>query len=146
MSLNMAALTKKGDLPAQKLAMVASMGLVADEAILLYRRMFPHERSSLLGVALVTEFIDGIRPEHLTRTRSNPCAEAVHGLGHKAAHRIVAARAGKLLVAAKLFVNRMARLLVRLSPDVPVAVEAEVRLFGHQQLFNPFVDRVATIT
>ena len=126
--------------------MVASMGLVADEAILLHRRMLPHERSSLLRVAPVTEFIDGIGPEHLTRTRSDPCAEAVHGLGHKAAHRIVAARAGKLLVADKLFVDRMARLLVRLSPDVPMAVKAEVRLSGHQQLFNPLVDRVAAIT
>ena len=122
------------------------MGLVTDEAILLHRRMLPQEWSSLLGVAFVTEFVDGIRPEHLARTRSNPCAEAAHGLGHKAAHRIVAARAGKFLVADKLFVDRMARLLVRLSTDVPMAVEAEVRLFGHQQLFNPLVDRVAAIT
>lgn len=146
MSRNVAALTKQRHPPIQQFAVVASMGLVADEAILLHRRMLPQEWSSLLGVAFVTEFIDRIRPEHLTCARSNPCAEAVHGVGHEAAHRIVAARAGKLLVADKLFIDRMARLLVRLSTDVPMAVEAEVRLFGHQQLFNPLVDRVTAIT
>ena len=106
------------------------MGLVADEAILLHRRMLPQEWSSLLGVAFVTEFIDGIRPEHLTRARSNPCTEAAHGLGHKAAHRIVAARAGEFLVADKLFIDWMTRLLVRLSTDVSMALEAQVRLCG----------------
>ena len=126
--------------------MVASMGLVTDEAILLHRRMLPQEWPSLLGVAFVTEFIDGIRPEHLTRVRSNSCAEAAHGLSHKAAHCIVAARAGKLLVADKLFIDRMARLLVRLSTDAPMAVEAELRFFGRQQFFNPPVDRMAAIT
>ena len=91
MSRDMAALTKKGHFPIQKLAMVAPMGLVADETILFHRRMLPHEWPSLLGVAFIAQFIDRIRPEHLTRAGPNLCAEAIHRFAHKASHGIVAA-------------------------------------------------------
>jgi hypothetical protein len=91
MSCNMTALTKKGHFPIQKLAVVASVGLMADETILFYGRMFPQERPSLLGVAFVAKFIDRIRPEHLTRTGPNPCAKTIHRFSHKAAHGIMAA-------------------------------------------------------
>jgi hypothetical protein len=40
-SFNMAALTYEGRLPDQKLAVVASMGVMADEAVLFDRRVFP---------------------------------------------------------------------------------------------------------
>jgi uncharacterized membrane protein YpjA len=41
MSFNMAALTEQGHLPDQKLAVVASMGVMANKAVLFHRWVFP---------------------------------------------------------------------------------------------------------
>jgi hypothetical protein len=57
----MAILTNKRHLLAQELAVVAPVGLMAHETVLLDRRMLPQERSSLVSVAFVTEFIERIR-------------------------------------------------------------------------------------
>ena len=54
----MAVLAKELNLTDKKLPMVAAVGLMADQTVLLYRRMFPHERPPLFGVALEAEFID----------------------------------------------------------------------------------------
>ena len=56
--IGMAVLAKELNLTDKKLPMVAAVGLMADQTVLLYRRMFPHERPSLFGVALEAEFID----------------------------------------------------------------------------------------
>jgi len=46
---------------AQKLVVITSMRNMAVQAILIHRRMGPHPGASLLGVALVTKFINRIR-------------------------------------------------------------------------------------
>ena len=91
MTGGMAVLTEKRHLLVQKLAVVAPVGLMTSKTIFFHRRMFPHERSSLFGVAFVTELIERIRFQHLARAGSNPGAEAVHRFDHKAAHHIMTA-------------------------------------------------------
>lgn len=145
MSCNMAALTNQRHLPVQQFAVVASMGLMADEAVLLHRRMLPQKRSSLVGVAFVTELIERIRPQHLIRAGSNPCAEATHRFGHKTAHRIVATGTGELLMADKLFIDRMAGLFVRLGTDSLMAFKTEVGLSCNQKLIHTFMNGVAIV-
>jgi len=62
MTGSMAILTNKRNFLAQQFTMVASVGFVTGKAVLLNRRMLPQERSSLFGVAFVTELIQRIRP------------------------------------------------------------------------------------
>jgi len=54
----MAILTKQRYPAGQKLPMVTPMGLMADQAVLLHRRMLPHERPPFFGMAFETELID----------------------------------------------------------------------------------------
>jgi hypothetical protein len=54
----MAVLTNKRYLLAQELAVVASMGFMADKTILFHRGMLPQEGASLFCVAFVTKFIE----------------------------------------------------------------------------------------
>ena len=56
--IGVAVLAKELNFTGKKLPMVAAVGLMADQTVLLHRRMFPHQRSSLFGVALEAEFID----------------------------------------------------------------------------------------
>ena len=49
----------------QELRMVAAMGYMAGQTILLHRRMLPHEGTPLFRVAFVTEIIYCIRLDHL---------------------------------------------------------------------------------
>ena len=88
--------------------MIAAVRNMAVQAILIHRGMGPHERSSLLGVALVTEFIRGIRLELS---------------GAKTSMVFVAIRALDLS-----FPDRMVGSPGCLGPDALVAGIAEVRL------------------
>lgn len=56
--IGMAVLAKELNLTDKKLPMVTAVRLMADQTVLLHRRMFPHERPSLFRVALKAEFID----------------------------------------------------------------------------------------
>ena len=49
----------------QELRMVAAMGHMAGQTILLHRRMLPHEWTALFRVAFITEFIHRICLDHL---------------------------------------------------------------------------------
>jgi len=57
----MAILANQRHLLGQKLRMVASMGLMADQAVLCHRDMLPHEGPSFFCMAFVAELIDRIR-------------------------------------------------------------------------------------
>jgi NADH:ubiquinone oxidoreductase subunit D len=93
----MAALAKLRCLLIEKVGMVASVDLMADQAVLHHGRMLKHERPSFLCMAFVAEFVYRIGFEHR--------------LDIKCPHGIVAIRTFHLS-----FVNRMMRLLIDLSP------------------------------
>ena len=126
--------------------MVAPMGLVAVQAVLLHRNMLPHKRPSFFGMAFVTEFVDGVGLYHFISAGPAGTAKTDYRLGAKTAHRIVAAGALQRLSSDKGFFYRMMGLFIDLSPDVPVTVEAKVRLCRDQQLIYSLVDRVTAIT
>ncbi len=88
---SMTVLAKQRHFLGQQFAVVASMGLMAHETILFHGRMLLHKGTSLLGMALVAEFVQRIRFEHLIRACSDPGAGTVDGLDAKGAHGIVAA-------------------------------------------------------
>jgi hypothetical protein len=56
----MAALAELRGFPGQELRMVAAVRIMACQAVLFNRRVLPHERSSLIRVACITEFIDSV--------------------------------------------------------------------------------------
>jgi len=59
----------------------------------------------------------------------------------------MAARAGKLLVTDEFLTHRVARLLVELETDIPVAGKTKVRFLGRQQILgSPFMNRMAGVT
>ena len=106
-----AALAELGHFLVKEPGMVAAMDLMADKAALLYGRMGPYLRSPLFRMAFVTKIIYGI--------------SFYHRLDVKTPVWIVA------IVALYLtFSDRVVRLLVRLSPDVPVTFKARLRLFS----------------
>jgi hypothetical protein len=126
--------------------MIAPMGLVADQAALIHRWMFPHERPSFFGMAFVTEVIDRVGLYHFISAGPARSAKTNYRLSAKTAHRIVAAGACQRLSSDKGLFHRMMGLLIYLSPDVPVTVEAKVRLCCDQQFIYSLVYRVAAIT
>jgi len=129
--IGMAVLTKERNLTDKKLPMVTAVGLMADQTILLHRRMLPHERPSLFGVALKAELVDRIGPQHLVRSGPNPCAKTIDRGTAKTAHGIVATGACERLSSNKRLLYWMMGLFICLSPDIPMTVEAEVRLGDH---------------
>lgn len=54
----------------EQLLMVRAMWRMASRAVLFNRRMFPHERSTLIDVAFVAKLIDVIRLQHSVRKRT----------------------------------------------------------------------------
>ncbi len=140
-----AILAQERHLLGQELPMIASVSLMADQAVLIHGGMLPHKRSPFLGVTLKAELIDRIRLQHLIRPGSPRVAETVDRFNPKSAHRIVAAGAFERLSPDKDFIDRMVGLLVCLGPNIPVTVEAQIRLGSHQQLFHPPVDGMAAI-
>jgi hypothetical protein len=96
-------------------------------------------------MALVTEFVDRVRSEHLIRAGSPLTGEADDGVGAKAPHRIVADGALERLSSNKRLLQWMMGLFICLSPDIPMAIEAKVRLGSHQQLFHSLVNGMAAI-
>jgi hypothetical protein len=108
--------------------------------------MLPHKRPSFFGMAFETEFVDRVGLYHFVSAGPAGSAKADYRLSAKTAHRVVAAGALQRLSSDKGFFYRMMGLLIYLSPDVPVTVEAKVRLCRDQQLIYPLVYRVATIT
>jgi hypothetical protein len=124
----MATLTKKGYPPDQKPAMVAPVNLVAGKAILRNGGMLEGIRPPLFSMAFVAEFVDRICLDHRLQVRG--------------AHRVVTARALDLALS-----NRMMRLFVGLSPDIPVASETEVRLFSLEEILALYrrVDGMAVV-
>jgi hypothetical protein len=141
----MAILTEKRRSTRQKLPMVAPMGFMADQAALLHRGMLPHKRPSFFGVAFVTKVVDRISLYHFICAGPAGTAETDDRLGAKTAHRIVATRALERLSPDKRFLDGMMGLLIGLSPDISMTVEAKVRLGGHQQVFHSPVDGMAAI-
>ena len=111
----MAILAKEGHLPDQKPAVVAPMNLVAVQAILRNRGMLECIGTSLFSMAFVAKFVDRIGLDHR--------------LDVSGAHRVVTARTFHLALS-----NRMMRLFVALSPDVPVTSETEVRLLSFEKI------------
>lgn len=120
-----AALAEKRRLSVQELPMIAPMGHVACKAILLDRRMFPEEGPALFGVAFETEFIYGIRLDHLCR------------------------EAPVLVMALRTFhetlFQRMVGLLVLLGSDVQVTAVAECGLLGLEVPLNSRVNGMASV-
>jgi hypothetical protein len=57
----MAALAKFRGSSIKKFRMIATMRSMAGQAVFFYRWMFPHERPSLVCVALIAKFVGGIR-------------------------------------------------------------------------------------
>jgi hypothetical protein len=122
------------------------MGLVADQAVLLHWRMLPHERSSFFRMTFETKFVDRVGLYHFIGGGPAATAKTNDRLGAKTAHRVVAAGALQRLSSDKGFFYRMVGLFIDLRPDVPVTVEAKVRLCRDQQLVYSLVDRVTAIT
>jgi hypothetical protein len=118
---------------------------MADQTILHHGDMLPHKGPSFFRVAFVAEFIDGIRSQHLIRASSSRTGIAGHGLNAESAHRVVAAGALERLSSDKRLIHGMMGLFTYLSPDIPMTVEAEVRLRRHQQLLHSPVDGMAAI-
>jgi hypothetical protein len=108
------------------------MGLMADQTALLHWRMLPHKRPSFFCMTFVTEFVDGVGLYHFISAGPAGTAKTNYRLGGKTAHRIVAAGAFQRLSSDKGFFDGMMGLLICLSPDVPVAVEAKIRLCSDQ--------------
>jgi len=96
----MAALAQERYLSRQKPRMVASMDLMANQAILLNRGMLEGKGTSLFRMAFITKLVYGVGLDH--------CLAIIRGT-----HGIVAARTGDLSLS-----DRMMRLFIGLSPDV----------------------------
>jgi hypothetical protein len=109
----------------QEFAVVAAVWGMAIQAVLLHRRMGPHVRTPLLGVALVTEFIHGI------------CFELG---GAKASVLFVTTRAFQFS-----FADGMMGGPVLLGPYALVAEIAEVWLGGLQILPGTGMNGVAVV-
>jgi NADH:ubiquinone oxidoreductase subunit D len=107
----MAALAELRCLFVEKVGMVTSVDLMADQAVLYHGRMLKHKRPSLLCMAFVAEFVYRIGFEHL--------------LDAECPHRIMAIRAFYLS-----FIDRMMRLLIDLSPYSLMAGIANIGLLG----------------
>ncbi len=129
----------------KELSMIASVGLMADQAVFIHGGMLPHKRSPFFSVTLKAELIDRIRLQHLIRPGSPRVAIAVDRFNPKSAHRIVAAGTLERLSPDKDFIDRMMGLLVCLSPDIPMTAEAEIRFGSHQQVLHAPVDGMAAI-
>lgn len=111
----MAALTEIRDLLAQQFVVVAAVDNVAVQAIFGNWGMLIHEGTAFFGVALVTEFVDGIGLQALF----------AHG-----SMRIMAIAAGNLA-----FLDGMVGLSARFGLDIFVAGEAKLSL-GHLQILG----------
>jgi hypothetical protein len=114
-----AALAKEGHLPYQKLQVVTSVNLVADEAVLWNRGMFKGKGSSLFSMTFITEIVYGIGLDH--------------ALDIRCPHGVVAARAPDLPLS-----NRMMRLLIRLGSDVSMAIKTKVGLSELQKILSRY--------
>jgi len=98
---------------------------MAGQTVFLNGGVLPEKGSSLFRVALVTEFVCGIRRDHL-------CPEP--------AMRIMAV--GTFYLS---FSDRMVRLLVLLGPDAQVADKAKIRLPCLEVLWGPRMDGVTVV-
>jgi hypothetical protein len=104
--------------------MVTPMGLMADQAVLLHRRMLPHERPPFFGMAFETEVVDRVGLYHFIGAGPAGTAKTNYRLGAKTAHCIVTTGAFERLPTHKSLLQWMMRLFIYLSPDVLVTVEA----------------------
>lgn len=121
----MAALAKKRRPVVEELCVIASVRCMAGQAVLINRRMFPHERPSFFRMARITEFIHGVRLDHF-------CTEV--------AMRVMAARAKDL----SLFEGMM-RLPIRLPPNVLMTFKTEGYLICLQKLRMSGMHRMAIV-
>jgi len=120
-----AGLAELGDLAEEKLGVVAAVGRMATQAILIDRGVRPHERAAFFRMALIAELIGGAGFDHVF---SEPAV------------MVVAVRALHFP-----FADRMVGLFVLLRPDGPVADVAEIRLGGFQILPGSGMDGVAAV-
>lgn len=106
----MAGLAELGDLAEKKFVMIAAVGGMATQAVLVNRGVLPHVRPSFFRMALITKLVGGA------------------GLDHAFPEAAVVIMAiGALHFP---FADRMVGLLVLLRPDGPVADVAKIRLGG----------------
>ena len=103
-------LAELGNTPVQEFVLVAAVGNMTIQAILVYRRMGPHEGASFVAMALIAKFIDGI-PFELGGAKTSVVFVAVGAFNLS-------------------FPDRMVGGPVLLSPYVLMAEVAEVRLRG----------------
>ena len=94
----------------QKFVVIAAVGNMTIQAILIHRRMGPHKGASFLGMALITKFIDGI-PLELGGTETSMVFVAVRAFYFS-------------------FPDRMVGGLTLLRPDALMTEIAEVWLRG----------------
>jgi hypothetical protein len=120
-----AALTELGHPARQELSMVAAVDGMAGPAVLFHRRMLPEERTALLRVAAVAEFVDRLGLDHL------PPETAVLVMAVRALHPPL--------------LEGVVGLLGDLDPHIPVAGDAELGLGGLQIFFLAGVEGVATV-
>ena len=104
--------------------MIAPMGLMAGQTVLCHRSMLPGKGSSFLRMALETELVYGVGSYHFVRAGRRPGTERTHRFGAEATHGVVATGAGQLLMGHQFLVYGVARLFIRLCPDVPVTAKA----------------------
>jgi hypothetical protein len=105
--------------------MITAMRFMAGQTVFFDRRMFPHERPSLIGMACITEFVNGIRFELFVA---------------KGAVNIVAAAAFD-----QAFFYGMMRLLVCLRPYIMMTSEAQLRFFFFQIFLTSGMWRMTVI-
>jgi hypothetical protein len=120
-----AGLAELGDLAEEKLGVIAAVGRMATQAILIDRGVLPHERAAFFRMALIAELIGGAGFDHVF---SEPAV------------MVVAVRALHFP-----FADRMVGLLVLLRPDGPVADVAKIRLSGFQIFPGSGMNGVAVV-
>jgi len=121
----MTALTDIRTFLTQQFCVAAAMGSVADHAVFLDRRMFPHVGAAFVGMAFEAELVHAVRLDHF---------------GAEPAMRIMAIGAGNLA-----FFDGMVRLAVDLGPDILMAGKTEFGLGHLQVLWNIGVAGMATV-
>jgi hypothetical protein len=104
----MAALAKFRGSPVKKFRMITAVWGVAVQAAFCNRWMLPHERPSLVCVARITEFVDGVRLDLLVS---------------EGAVNIMAVAAFD-----QTFFDGMVRLFMCLRSDIAMTSEAKLRL------------------
>ena len=93
----------------QQFVVVAAVGDVTIQAIFIHRRVGPHKGASFLGMALVTEFIDGI-PLELGGAKTSMVFVAVRAFNFSFSDRMVG---GSIFLSPYVFMTEIAEVRLR---------------------------------